>query len=222
MSKARLVITAVLIEGRSQSEVARTYGVSQGWISRLISRYRLEGDAAFEPRSRRPRTSPTRLPQATIDLIVALRGELAGKGLDHGPQTIAWHLLHDHAITVAVSTIHRHLYAAGLITPAPQKRPKSSYIRFAAEQPNERWQADFTHWWLADGTHVEILDFLDDLEDDFFQWHGETQPTPLLVQTCEEFRELLLRALDGVVLPVEAKCGVCRAMKVRRTTVRNR
>lgn len=162
MSKARLVITAVLIEGRSQSEVARTYGVSQGWISRLISRYRLEGDAAFEPRSRRPRTSPTRLPQATIDLIVALRGELAGKGLDHGPQTIAWHLLHDHAITVAVSTIHRHLYAAGLITPAPQKRPKSSYIRFAAEQPNERWQADFTHWWLADGTHVEILDFLDD------------------------------------------------------------
>ena len=121
MSKARLVITAVLIEGRSQSEVARTYGVSQGWISRLISRYRLEGDAAFEPRSRRPRTSPTRLPQATIDLIVALRGELAGKGLDHGPQTIAWHLLHDHAITVAVSTIHRHLYAAGLITPAPQK-----------------------------------------------------------------------------------------------------
>ena len=59
-------------------------------------------------------------------------------------------------------SIHRHLRAAGLITPAPQKRPKSSYIRFAAEQPNERWQADFTHWWLANGTHVEILNWLDD------------------------------------------------------------
>jgi hypothetical protein len=45
-----------------------------------------------------------------------------------------------------VNSIHRHLHAAGLITPTPQKRPKSSYIRFAAEQPNERWQADFTHW----------------------------------------------------------------------------
>jgi len=162
VSKARLVITAVVIEGRSQSEVAQTYGVSQGWISKLVSRYHREGEAAFEHRSRRPRTSPGRLPEGTIELIVALRGELAGKGLDHGPQTIAWHLRHHHGITVALSTIHRHLTAAGLITPTPQKRPKSSYIRFAAEQPNERWQADFTHWWLADGNHTEILCWIDD------------------------------------------------------------
>ena len=162
MSKARLVITTVVLEGRSQSEVARTYGVSQGWISRLVARCNSEGEAAFEPRSRRPRTTPGRLPEATIELILALRTELAGKGLDHGAQTIAWHLRHHHGITVAVSTIHRHLTAAGLITPTPQKRPKSSYIRFAADQPNERWQADFTHWWLVDGTHVEILDFIDD------------------------------------------------------------
>jgi transposase InsO family protein len=63
---------------------------------------------------------------------------------------------------VSSTTIHRHLHAVGLITPQPQKRPKSSYIRFAAEQPNERWQADFTHWWLADGIHVEILNWIDD------------------------------------------------------------
>ena len=162
MSKARLVITAVIIEGRSQSEVAREYGVSQGWISRLVKRYRLEGEAAFEPQSRRPHTSPTRLAQATIDLIIQLRAELASKGLDDGPATISWHLRHHHGVTVGVATIHRHLRAAGLVSPQPQKRPKSSYIRFAAEQPNERWQADFTHWWLADGTHVEILNWLDD------------------------------------------------------------
>ncbi|BBY33320.1 IS481 family transposase [Mycolicibacter minnesotensis] len=162
MSKARLVITAVVTEGRSQSEVALAYGVSQSWISRLVRRYTLEGESAFEPRSRRPHTSPARLPENTIELICTLRAELAGKGLDHGPATIAWHLAHHHGITVALSTVHRHLHAAGLIDPQPHKRPKSSYIRFAAEQPNERWQADFTHWWLADGTHVEILDFIDD------------------------------------------------------------
>jgi hypothetical protein len=39
MSKARLVITAVVTEGRSQGEVARAYGVSQGWVSRLVARY---------------------------------------------------------------------------------------------------------------------------------------------------------------------------------------
>jgi transposase InsO family protein len=162
VSKARLVITAVVVEGRSQSAVAREYGVSQGWISRLVARYRLEGEEAFEPRSRRPLTSPTRLPQPTIELIVALRNDLLSKGLDHGPHTIAWHLRHHHGLTVSVNSIHRHLRAAGLVTPTPQRRPKSSYIRFAAEQPNERWQADFTHWWLADGTHVEILDWIDD------------------------------------------------------------
>ena len=162
MSKARLVITAVLIEGRSQSQVARDYGVSQSWISRLIARYTLDGDAAFEPRSRRPHTSPTRLPQATIDLIVALRTELTGKGLDAGPHTIAWHLQHHHRLEVSIASISRHLHAAGLIEPSPHKRPKSSYIRFAAEQPNERWQADFTHWWLTRGNHAEILCWIDD------------------------------------------------------------
>lgn len=36
MSKARLVITAVVIEGRTHAEVAKTYGASRGWVSRLI------------------------------------------------------------------------------------------------------------------------------------------------------------------------------------------
>jgi len=123
MSKARLVITAVVVEGRSQSEVARTYGVSQGWISRLVARYRTEGEAAFQPRSRRPTTSPTRLPQSTIDLIVELRRTLGDKGLDAGPHTIAWHLHHHQHLTVSVASISRHLTAAGLVTPTPSKRP---------------------------------------------------------------------------------------------------
>jgi transposase InsO family protein len=49
-----------------------------------------------------------------------------------------------------------------MVVPQPHKRPRSSYIRFAAELPNQRWQADLTHWQLADGTGVEILDILDD------------------------------------------------------------
>jgi transposase len=122
VSKARLVITAVIIEGRSQSEVAREYGVSQGWISRLVKRYRLEGEAAFEPQSRRPHTSPTRLAQATIDLIIQLRAELASKGLDNEPATISWHLRHHHGVTVGAATIHRHLRAAGLVSPQPPPR----------------------------------------------------------------------------------------------------
>ena len=53
-------------------------------------------------------------------------------------------------------------HAAGLITPEPRKRPRSSYTRFEMAQPNEMWQSDFIHWRLADGTDVEILNWLDD------------------------------------------------------------
>jgi transposase InsO family protein len=168
MSKARLVITAVVVEGRSQSEVARAYGVSQPWVSRLVARYRAEGEAAFEPRSRRPHTSPSATNPQVVDLVLRLRKELTEQGLDAGPHTICWHLAQHHQTRLSPATVARYLTRAGLVTPEPAKRPKSSYIRFAAEQPNECWQADFTHYRLADGTDtgagsdVEILTFLDD------------------------------------------------------------
>ena len=166
MSKARLVITAVEIEGRSVAEVVAAYGVSRSRVYELLARYRTEGDAAFEHRSRRPHTSPTAIPQSTVDLIVRLRKQLTESGLDAGPDTIAWHLEHHHGINVSVSTIARTLARQSLVEPQPKKRPKASYIRFAAEQPNETWQSDFTHYRLADGTpggrDVEIITWLDD------------------------------------------------------------
>jgi transposase InsO family protein len=162
MSRARLVITAVVVEGRSQGEVARTYGVSQGWVSRLVARYRLEGEAAFEARSRRPKSSPRAVPQAVVELITWLRKELAGAGLDAGPDTIAWHLAHHHQVKVSPATVSRYLARAGLVAPEPRKRPRSSYLRFAAQLPSECWQSDFTHYPLADGTGTEVLTWLDD------------------------------------------------------------
>jgi transposase InsO family protein len=161
MSKRRLVITAVLA-GESQSEVARRYGVSQPWISRLVARYRLEGEAAFEPRSRRPHTSPNAIPPETVERVLRLRKELAEQGLDAGPETICWHLRHHHGLAVSRSTVSRILTRHGLVTPDPSKRPRSSFLRFEAEQPNETWQSDFTHYRLAGGQDVEILTWLDD------------------------------------------------------------
>ena len=155
-----------MVGGLSQSEAARSYGVTQGWVSRVLARYRAEGEAAFEPRSRRPLRSPTATRPATVDLVLALRKDLTGKGVDAGPHTIAWHLEHHHRTRLSTATISRILTRAGLVTPEPAKRPKSSYIRFQAELPNQTWQSDFTHWQLRrrDGTRieVEVLNILDD------------------------------------------------------------
>lgn len=161
MSKRRLVITAVLA-GQSQSEVARNYGVSQGWISKLMARYRLEGEAAFEALSRAPACSPGATPPQTVELVLRLRKQLDDAGLDAGADTIGWHLTHHHATTVSRATINRILVRSGAVAPDPSKRPKSSYLRFEADQPNETWQSDFTHYALLDGTDSEILTWLDD------------------------------------------------------------
>jgi transposase len=77
MSKARLVITAVTIEKRQVGEVAKSYGVARSWIYTLLARYEAEGEAAFEPRSRRPKTSPSATSPDTVELIIRLRKELA-------------------------------------------------------------------------------------------------------------------------------------------------
>jgi transposase InsO family protein len=166
MSKRRVVITAVLA-GQSQSEVARLYGVSQGWVSRLMARYRAEGEAAFEPLSRAPRSSPNATSAATVELVVRLRKELVEAGLDAGADTIGWHLAHHHGLEVTRPTLNRILTRAGMVVPDPSKRPKSSYLRFEAEMPNECWQSDFTHYRLTNrdgspGADCEVLTWLDD------------------------------------------------------------
>ena len=104
---------------------------------------------------------------STVDLVLRLRKELADAGLDAGADTIGWHLAHRHQTTLSRATIHRILVRAGAVVADPAKRPKSSYIRFQAEQPNETWQSDFTHYRLTGpdgrpGTDVEIITWLDD------------------------------------------------------------
>lgn len=162
MSMARVVITAVTVEGRSKSEVARDYGVSRRWVQKLVARFEAEGEAAFEPHSRRPHHSPQRISEETEERIVELRKQLDESGLDAGAETIAWHLQQTNSTVPAVATIWRVLSRRGFVTPQPHKRPRSSWKRFEADLPNEVWQADITHWQLADGTEVEVLNIVDD------------------------------------------------------------
>ena len=190
-SKARLIITALFVDQQTPAEVATRYRVHRAWVYKLKARYEAEGEVALEPRSRRPHTSPAALPSEVVDRIVELRAKLAEAGLDAGPDTIAWHLGHHHGLRVARSTISRHLAAAGLVVPEPRKRPKSSYVRFQAEMPNQTWQSDFTHYPLADDTATEVISWLDDCTR--YALHVSAHPritTPTVVAT---FRDAVAR-----------------------------
>jgi transposase InsO family protein len=158
----RYVVDAVLLEGRSAREVAEAHGISKTWIYELIARYRSGGYGALEPRSRRPRSCRHETSPEMVQAIVALRHQLQVEGHDAGASTIAYHLAQRLESVPSRSTIWRILGREGLIVPQPQKRPRSSLIRFEAELPNETWQTDITHSQLAGDEHVEILNFIDD------------------------------------------------------------
>ena len=162
MGMARYVVDAVVLEGRGAREVANAHGISKSWIYELIARYRAGGYEALEPRSRRPRSCKHETPREVVEAIVRLRAELQDQGHDAGAETIAYHLSQDIGDAPSLSTIWRVLRREGLVERQPQKRPRSSLIRFEAELPNECWQADVTAWALADGEVVEIIDLIDD------------------------------------------------------------
>ncbi len=162
MSKHQVAVLKVVTHQLSVTAASAEYGLSRGHLHRLLRRYWDAGLDALEPRSRRPLTNPRRTRDAVRARIVALRIELTARGLDAGPVTIAWHLGREAQLVPSTSTIRRILHGAGLVTPEPRKRPRSSWLRFEAAAPNEVWQSDVTHWRLADGTEVEICSWLDD------------------------------------------------------------
>lgn len=162
MSRARVAVLRIVTNELSVTAAAAEYGYSRRHLHRLLVRYRSDGLDAVEPRSRAPKSSPQRVSGEVRDLIVATRLRLTSQGFDAGPVTLAWHLEQAGHPVPSTSTIRRVLHTAGLITPQPRKRPRSSYRRFEADQPNDCWQSDFTHWQLADGADVEILNWLDD------------------------------------------------------------
>lgn len=161
MSKNRVIVESVL-SGKSMAATARQYGVSSAWVCKLVARWRQGGWDAVAKQSTRPRRSPRATPPETVERVIEMRRQLESAGLDAGPITIGHLLRAETGASPSASTIHQILTRAGLVSPQPRKRPRSSYLRFEAELPNECWQADFTHWRIKDGSDAEVLIFLDD------------------------------------------------------------
>lgn len=133
-------------------------GISRQTFYKYRRRWRTEGPTGLVERSRRPLSSPLQISAEVEDLIVRLRKELV---VDNGAEAIGWHL-ERRGLRVSSSTVHRVLVRRGMVTPQPEKRPKSSWKRFEWPRPNDAWQIDATVWALSDNREVWIMDILDD------------------------------------------------------------
>jgi transposase InsO family protein len=145
------------------AQFCRDQQISRQTFYKFRRRFSQEGLAGLEDRSRRPVSCPGQTSAAVEEVVLRKRKQLLEDGRDHGPQSIQWSLQREaHPRVPSRSTIWRILTRHGLITPQPQKRPKSATKRFCFARPNACWQSDWTGWQLADGTAVAIAGTLDD------------------------------------------------------------
>lgn len=156
----------------------RTNGISRETFYKWRRRAEAAGGVlGLEEQSRRPLRSPGQTSFGVEEAIVRVRKELDELGWDNGPWSVRQHLLQRAVVGVpSEATIWRILVRRGLITPEPKKRPKNTWHRFVWGRPNDLWQIDATHWALADGRPVEIINIIDD--------HSRVCPRSLAVSTC--------------------------------------
>ena len=144
------------------TQLCEHLGVSRQSFYEYEARFLTEGLPGLLPRSRAPVHHPNQTPDAMGDAIEAWRTKLANEGLDHGARSIwAW-MTRAGQDPPHPRTVHRVLVRRGLIEAQPKKRPRSSFKRFAAVNPNGIWQIDGMEWKLADGRKQTLVRVLDD------------------------------------------------------------
>jgi transposase InsO family protein len=181
MEQKLAAVFADVARGRATvTQVCAELGISRDTYYRYRRRFATQGLTGLQPRSRAPKTSPTRTGEPTTELIVAARKTLEHEGWDNGALSIHARLLHDGIDQVpSARTIHRVLARQGLVEPEPRKRPRSSYRRFVFPATDDCWQVDAFEHTLADpaATVVVVFEILDDHSRymlDSLAWPSET------------------------------------------------
>jgi transposase InsO family protein len=138
--------------------------ISRKTFYAIRARVRADGAAAaLEPRSRRPRASPTKITDAVKEQAVAVRAALESSGLDHGPISV-----HDKMHTIGLpevpstASLARIFGQTGVARLEPKKKPRSAWRRFVYPAPNACWQLDGTEYVLTGGRRCVILQLIDD------------------------------------------------------------
>lgn len=138
--------------------------ISRKTFYAIRARARTEGQAAaLEPRSRRPRNSPTQITDEVKKEALAVRAALASSGLDHGPISVF-----DKMGALGLSpvpspaSLARIFREAGVARLEPKKKPRSAWRRFVYPAPNACWQIDATEYVLSRGRTCVIFQIIDD------------------------------------------------------------
>lgn len=138
--------------------------ISRKTFYAIRARIRTDGAAAaLEPRSRRPRSSPTKLTGDVKEQALGVRAALEASGLDHGPISVydKMHVMGLEPVP-SVASLARIFRRAGVARAEPKKKPRSAWRRFVYPAPNACWQLDATGYVLSGGRTCVIFQLIDD------------------------------------------------------------
>lgn len=140
------------------------HGISRKSFYALRKRAQTDGQAAvLEPKTRRPKSSPSKLSDEVKAQAVAVRAALEASGLDHGPISV-----HDKMRAMGLpqvpstAALARTFREAGVARLEPKKKPRSAWRRFVYPAPNACWQLDATQYVLTGGRTCVIFQLIDD------------------------------------------------------------
>jgi len=140
------------------------HGISRETFYAIRKRAAVDGPAAtLQPRSRRPKASPSKLPDDVARQAIGVRAALEQSGLDHGPISVHEKMralgMHPVPSVASLARIFRDAQVARL---EPKKKPRASHRRFVYPAPNACWQLDATEYVLSGGQKCVIFQLIDD------------------------------------------------------------
>ena len=158
--------------GINVAATCRDLDVSRETFYKYADRFRGAGVAGFYPDSRRPRSSPTRLPVELEDVLITIRKQEAEAGWDYGADAVLMRLEEQiWAGTVpwppgrplpARSTVNRVFDERGQLVKVPQRKPRRRIHRFERDEVNALWQLDGFDYVLATDEEATVLQMSDD------------------------------------------------------------
>lgn len=118
--------------------------------------------AALEPRSRRPKSSPSRIRNEVKHQALEVRASLENSGLDHGPISVFERMKSMGLVPPSEASLARIFREAGVARLEPNKKPRAAWRRFVYPAPNACWQMDATEYVLVGGRKCVIFQLEDD------------------------------------------------------------
>jgi putative transposase len=168
-------------------ELCREYGISPRVGYKWLARFKEEGTAGMEDRSRRPKSSPEALAEEVICRMVRLK--------EHhrrwGPRKIRELYLRQFGAekTPSESSFKRVLERCGLtekrrVARAHEQGRVCSGLR--AKEPNEVWTVDFKGWWHDSNGRCEPLTVRDEASRYVLELRALGDARTETVQACFE------------------------------------